>query len=82
MEPKLSRNVGNRLYHSTPRKTPEDFWSHLHRGGSLKSRKKYDGVTHTKTNKKLIRRAVYGSCIAALNWLVPLTAEIILSLTM
>lgn len=54
----LSRNVGNRLHHSTPRKIPEDFWSHVRRGESLKSRKKYDDLTHTKTYKKLTRRAV------------------------
>jgi hypothetical protein len=58
----LSRNVGNRLHHSTPRKIPEDFWSHVHRGGSLKSRKKYDDLTHTKTNQKLTRRRVCWLC--------------------
>jgi hypothetical protein len=38
----LSSNFGNRLYQSTKRKIPEDCWSFLHRGGSLKSRKKYN----------------------------------------
>jgi len=70
----LSRNVGKRLYHSTPRKIPEDF--------CLKSRKQYDDLTHKKTNKKLTRRAVYGRCVAALNLLLILMVEIILNLTM
>jgi len=62
----LSRNVRNRLYHSTPRKIPKDFWSHLHLSGNLESRKKYD-LTLTKTKEKLTPRTVY---VAAMNLLV------------
>jgi len=67
------------LHRVTPQKiygliyTAAEAWNHA---------KKYDDVTHTKTNKKLTLRAVYGSCVAALNLLVTLTAEILLDVTM